>query len=84
MKKKSKNNTCATCQSCRQVYAGFCKLWAQRKYYCTQREEMIDQADSCEHWQRKRPQYALSLQRFDEVERDLLFLLECAEKWENS
>ena len=51
--------------------------YADKKYYCTERETMTDNGNGCERWERKGVEIDLSKARFDKVEEDL----KCIEKY---
>ena len=72
MKKTGKCKDCGKCERLyRRVLVGYS---CDRKYYCTEKKEIIDRASSCDKWTRKGRKVDLSKVRFDNVEADLTFI----------
>ena len=68
---------CKTCDAYCAIYGkfafGYCKTVNLR--YCAAKEEMVDDNHVCDNWRKKRrAEVDLSKERFDEVERDILFI----------
>lgn len=63
---------CKFCGNCKTVYRrGRYKYFKERTYYCTLREEIINRENSCGKWCKRKVEYDLSPQRFDEVQKDI-------------
>ncbi len=68
---------CKSCANRKRLYRrSTCGYYADKKYYCTERETITDK-NGCERWARKRVEIDLSRARFDKVEEDL----KCIEKY---
>ncbi len=44
-------------------------------FYCTKRKTVAEENDTCTCWQKKRAEYDLSLQRFEQAEEDVRALI---------
>jgi len=63
---------CKFCGNCKTLYrCGRYRLFRIKKYYCVLREEIIDRENSCGKWCKRKVEYDLSPQRFDEVQKDI-------------
>ena len=68
---------CKSCANRKRLYRrSTCGYYADKKYYCTERETMTDNVSGCERWEKKRVEIDLSKARFDKVEDDLRYLTE--------
>ncbi len=68
---------CRECDECKRVYRqSRCIFWRDKLYYCCVKEELVQRNSFCGNWRKKETCYDFSLQRFDEVEKDIEFLLE--------
>ncbi len=68
---------CKSCNCCKRLYRILgCGFTEFRLLYCTEREEIISEDFCCGKWSRKRREYDLSPQRFDEVENDIKIVYE--------
>ena len=68
---------CKYCGNCKTLYdCGRYRLFRLKKYYCALREEIIDRENSCGEWCKRKVEYELSPQRFDEAEADLKKIFE--------
>lgn len=71
--------SCKNCKAYKRLNTKFCnRLYCSHSYshgyYCTVREEAVQAEYCCPLWQRQKAEYDLTAQRFDEIERDLLYL----------
>ena len=74
---RKKSKKCETCNACKQLYRNYCyKFWGYGKYYCTFRGVLTERENSCEQWQLKKTEEDLSAERFNEVQKDIEFLIE--------
>ena len=68
---------CSACNACKRLYRGYWYSYCWNKlFYCTLHKHITQPQSGCVHWQRRRHEYDLSPQRFDEVEQDIKFLLD--------
>ncbi len=67
-----KTKKCKTCNNCKRVYdKGLYRYFRWNWHYCTKREEVTELKNGCEEWEKRKTEYDLSPQRFDEVENDI-------------
>lgn len=74
---KTKNN-CRGCGACRRIYYkgyfGFCAY--RDMYYCAEHNKVINLDCGCERKRTKKPSYDFSAERFDDVIKDIEFLMD--------
>lgn len=71
-------NRCKDCDACKNIYdKGQFMFWIRcNHYYCVVFEKLIEDVNGfCENWQKKKPSYGLSVQRFDDVIKDIEWLI---------
>ena len=75
-----KARSCKNCWFCKTVYRrnGYRLQYSAiyPHYYCIEKDTVIDRKNVCGKWQRKKEEYDISPQRFEEVEQDIKFLIE--------
>lgn len=70
-------NKCRNCNACKQLYEkGFYLYWSHNRFYCTTLNKLIDVNNVCENWQKKKQNYDLSSERFDNVIKDVEWLID--------
>lgn len=75
--KPTKTRICEFCDACKRLYTiGRYRYWRERYYYCMVNDTITNKKGSCEMWKRKKTEYDLSEQRFDEVEKDVRLLIQ--------
>ena len=63
---------CKSCANRKRLYRkSMSGYYADKKYYCTERETMTDNGNGCERWERKGVEIDLSKARFDKAVEDL-------------
>lgn len=77
-----KQKLCKTCAFCKPLFRNYRDFLFERenKHYCLSCEKLVKYSDFCEKWQKKKAEYDLSPQRFQEACADVEKIAElCAE-----
>lgn len=70
---------CKNCRFCRLLYIKYYYHFVRgRVRYCVQNATFTNAEHSCAQWQKRKPQYILSANRFHEAEENLEYLCEYA------
>lgn len=67
---------CSTCNSCKRVYERTAYGFMKSNYlYCIYHNKIIDLKYTCNYWSKKEIQYEITVERIDDVEEDVMWLI---------
>ena len=70
------NNSCKNCKYCKQLcLKGAFSFWECNKWYCAHFNKIINAESVCDNWQKEKRHYDLSAERFDNVIKDIEWLI---------
>lgn len=73
----TKTKICINCNLCKGMYQNSQVFFFKREtYLCLLGNKIVDKSDSCDNWQKREYNYDVSVERIDEVIKDVEWLLD--------